>query len=199
MWEFFDSNLFQTAVIFFVGFFVFFMYLINQRNDLKKAATILIMEIRDIENAIRSLSDQHIHDKYYFTTPIINNNSWEKYKFMFIKVLDQDEYLLINNFYNSALRVEEERSLIVRQIIIGFETKCRALHENNSVLAKEYRDLDVHTLKNEFQKVAERIWIETPGFEAGMPKQLISMILANLQYVTTSTASKTLKKIAKME
>lgn len=199
MWEFVNGNFFQTAVIFVVGLFVFFMYLINLRNDLKKAATILIMEIRDVEKAIKSLSDQQKHDSYYFTTPVITNNSWDSYKFMFIKKLDQDEYLLINDFYSLAQRIEKERLLVVDQIIIGFETKCKALHENNSLLAKELREMDIDNFSRECSKVADRIYIDTPGFEAHLPKQLITILLGSIQFVSTSTASSKLKKIARMK
>lgn len=198
MWKFIDSNFFQTLVIFLVGLFIFVMYRINQREDLKRAAIILMMEIREIENSISKLIEQRKTNSFYFTTPIINENSWEKYKFLFIKIFDQDEYSLVNNFYDLAQRIEKERNIIVRQITLGFETKCVSLHQNTSILAKEMRNNNMNEFGIECIKLTEKIYSDTPGFEAFMPKELISILLEQFKAVTASTASSKLKKISKI-
>lgn len=102
-----DSNLLQTSIILVVGVFVFIMYLINTKDERSRAATILIMEIREIEGALKKLLEVvSSSGNYYFSAPIIKENSWEKYKSIFIKYLDQDEYSLISEFYSTACRIE---------------------------------------------------------------------------------------------
>lgn len=50
------------------------------------------MEIRDIESSLAQLRDSIDQDTLYESSPVVNTNSWDTYKFMFVRRLDQDEY-----------------------------------------------------------------------------------------------------------
>jgi len=194
--NFWDGNLFQTITILVVGIFVFIMYLINIRDERSRAATILIMEIREIEGALKKLLEVVSSGDYYSSAPIIKENSWEKYKSIFIKYLDQDEYSLISEFYSIACRIEEERLILIKQIIISFETKGKALHESIVDTAKQKYDVSGDEFLAITKKIAEKVYMNTPGFLSTMPKELMSSLLRNIKYITTSTAGLKIKKIA---
>jgi tRNA G10 N-methylase Trm11 len=196
--NFWYSNLFQTITIFVVGAFVYIMYLVNKKDERSIAATILIMEIREIEGALKKLLEVSLGGNFYSSIPIIKENSWEKYKFIFIKYLDQDEYNLISEFYSTACRIEKERLILIKQIIFGFETKCEAMHKSFIDIAKQKYEIS----KDEFlaitEKIAEKARMNTPGFQSDVPKILINSLLQNIKYITTSTAGLKIKKIARI-
>jgi len=194
--NFWDSNLLQTITILVVGAFVFIIYLINKKEERNRAATILIMEIRGIEEALKKLREVQSNMNFYPSDPIIRENNWEKYKFLFIKNLDQDEYSLISEFYSTACRIEEERSILIRQIIMSFETKCRALHESFVDIAKQNPDMSKEEFLEITNKIAEKVRENTPGYQSRTPRELMNLLLQNIKYITTSTAGSKIKKFA---
>jgi len=199
VYKFFDSNLFQTIIILIVGLFIFIIPIINKEDERKRAATILIMEIREIEEALDKLRESERSDDIYYTAPIIKENSWVKYKFMFVKLLDQDEYSLISKFYSTVCRIEEERVMSIKQISLGFETKAIALHQAIVDVAKEEHNMEREEFLNRVNRVAKKVYLNTPGFEASMPKELMYSLLKDISYITTSTAGVKIKKVAKMK
>ncbi len=196
--NFWDSNLFQTITILFVGIFVFIVYIIRVWDERSRAATILIMEIREIEGALKKLLEAISSGNPYSSSPIIKENSWEKYKFIFIKYLDQDEYALISEFYSTVCRIEEERSILIEQIITSFLTKCKALHEAVVSTAKEKCDISDEEFLTITEKIAKKVYLDTPKFQSLAPQKLMSSLLQNIKYISTSTASLKIKKIARI-
>lgn len=197
MYNFIDSNLLQTITILVVGVFVFIIYKANIREERKRAATILIMEIRGIEKALEKLREV-LRIDVYSSIPIIKENSWEKFKFLFIQYLDQDEYSLISEFYSIACRIEEERSILIRQIIMSFETKCRAMHESFVDVAEHKPELKPQEFLDETVKIAEKVVLNTPPYQSLMPIKLIEKLIKNIKYIATSSAGSKIKKFARI-
>lgn len=197
MYNFWDSNLLQTITILVVGAFVFIIYRANIKEERKRAATILIMEIRGIEEALEKLREVLTRD-IYSSALIIKENSWEKFKFLFIKYLDQDEYSLISEFYSTACRIEEERSILIRQIIMSFETKCRALHESFVDIAKQNPDMGKANFLDITNKITEKVKMNTPQYQSTAPIELVKQLIQNIKYITTSTAGSKIKKFARI-
>ena len=196
--NFFDSNLLQTITIFVVGLSAFIIYRLNKMDEKSRAATILMMEIRGVEGALKKLLETISSRKFYSSTPIIKENSWEKYKFIFIKCLDQDEYGLISEFYSNACRIEEERLILIKQIIASFEVKGKAMHESFIHVAKENADISDAEFLTITNKIAKKAGMNTPGYQSTEPQILMISLLKNIKYVTTSTACLKIKKIARM-
>jgi hypothetical protein len=197
MYNFIDSNLLQTITILVVGVFVFIIYKANIREERKRAATILIMEIRGIEKALEKLREV-LRIDVYSSIPIIKENSWEKFKFLFIQYLDQDEYSLISEFYSIACRIEEERSILIRQIIMSFETKCRAMHESFVDVAEHKPELKPQEFLDETVKIAEKVVLNTPPYQSLTPIKLIEKLIKNIKYIATSSAGSKIKKFARI-
>jgi hypothetical protein len=197
--NFWDSNLLQTITIFVAGISVFIIYIIRVRDERSRAATILIMEIREIEEALKKLLEI-ISSKgnFYYSTPIIKENSWGKYKFLFIKRLDQDEYNLISEFYSTARRIEEERLILIKQTITSFEAKGRAFHELVVATAKQKYDNSDKEFLDICEKIRKKVGLPTPSYHSTAPQVLMSLLLQNIKYITTSTACLKIKKTARI-
>lgn len=189
---FLDSNGFQTLIVFLVGLFAFVNYRIAKIDEKRNAASIIIMEIRDIEEQIDAIKD--IED-YYNTNPIITANSWEKYKYLFANELDQDEYKLIADFYVTACRIEEERSVIRQQICVTYVEKAKLLQKNISEQAYDCIGKEDEYFRRA-QGIATLMWKNNPVFEGDMPKNLLQKLVRECKYVTVTTAGKKLKEIA---
>lgn len=188
MVNFWDSNLLQTLTIFIVGLSAFVIYIFKLLAERNRAAAILITEIRGIEEALKRLQEAIRTKDIYSSAPIIKGNSWEKYKFRFVKKLDQDEYSLISEFYSTACRIEEERSILVKQTIISFEAKCRAFHELVVAIAEQKYDSSDKEFLDACDKIVKKVCLSTPTYHSTMPQGLMSLLLHNIKYVTTSTA-----------
>ena len=173
------------------------MYKANIREERKRAATILIMEIRGIEKALEKLREV-LRIDIYSSIPIIQENSWEKFKFLFIQYLDQDEYSLISEFYLIACRIEEERSILIRQIIMSFETKCRALNESFVNVAEHKPELKPKEFLDETVKITEKVSSNTPQYQSLTPIKLIEQLIQNIKYIATSSAGSKIKKFARI-
>lgn len=198
MYSFFDSNLFQTIIILIVGLFIFIMYKINLYDDKRKIAIILIMEIREIEKNLNKLSLEESKLSIYYSTPVLKENSWDKYKFNFVSDLDSDEYILLEKFYSNSTRIEEERLKIMKQITDGMQTKGNALHQAIVDVARQEPELTDEDFLIKAHKISKKVYLNTPGYEAGMPKELMRDLLQDKIMITTSTAGTKLKKIAKI-
>ena len=197
--NFWDSNLLQTIIIFVAGISVFIIYIIRVRDERSRAATILIMEIREIEGALKKLLEIISSKRnFYHSTPIIKENSWGKYKFLFIKCLDQDEYSLISEFYSTACRIEEERLILIKQTITSFEAKCRAFHESVDTTAKQKYDNSDEEFLGICEKIVKKVCLPTPTYHSTEPQGLMNLLLQNIKYITTSTACLKIKKIARI-
>ncbi len=196
--NFFDSNLLQTITIFVVGLSAFIIYKLNKTDEKSRAATMLMMEIREIEGALKKLLETMSGGNFYSSAPIIKENGWEKYKFIFIKYLDQDEYGLISEFYSQACRIEKERLILIKQIIASFEVKGNAMHESFIQVAKEKPDINNEEFMAITDKIAKKARLNTSGYQSLQPLTLMGSLLKNIKYVTTSTACLKIKKIARM-
>lgn len=187
-----DSNAFQTLITLLVGLLVFANYLIVKKDERKKAALVLIMEIRDIEERIENLK---VIKDYYYTSPIITTNSWEKFKYLFAKDLDQDENKLITNFYINAYRIEQERTIIREQITIIFTEKARLVQEN--IAAEAHKCIgNTQEYLNRATGIADLIFKPNPEFHGQAPRDLLNILVNQFATVTVTSAGIKIKNIA---
>lgn len=203
MYEILDSNLFQTITIFIVGLFTFGVYFWQKRDKKKLIASTLIMEIRDVENRISNIKNVDLTFlSIYDSKPVFSENYWCKNKQLFIKDFNQDEFKLVNDFYDYALRIEEERQILRNQILIGFQEKQRGLQEKVCEIAKETimgtnGNIDIALFKIKADQLNLLISQPTPSFIGDMPMNLIKALSKDVPLVSTSSAGNKLNKIGK--
>ena len=94
----------QTGVIFLTGLFVFIVYSFTRAQEIKNAARIIYLEIKNSEQYIAHLRTIGIATE---ETIVLPNNSWAQYSHLFIKKLDFEDYFIIDNYYSSCSKVQE--------------------------------------------------------------------------------------------
>lgn len=100
--SFWESNLFQTLVMIITVFVTGIIYVLNKRSTLQAAATILKLQIKDIEENIEVLKAEAIvgnslsEQPLYYSKIIFEENKWEKYSHMFANKLSASDFETID-------------------------------------------------------------------------------------------------------
>ena len=109
VWEFLNSNFFIALVTALAGLAAFAVYFIRQHGQKKDAANIVLLEI---QNAERSLST--VQESLSLPVPNIPKDvflmpmeSWGKYKYLFVRDFDRDQWDEISRFYSKCLMYDE--------------------------------------------------------------------------------------------
>ena len=114
-----------------VGLSAFGVYFWQKRDEKRTAATLLKSQIDSIEKNITVLKEDHQlgNTSVYHSRQIINDNQWEKYKHLFVKLLSQSEIEIIQKFFDNAERIESARQDILRTITVSWEHHSLVQHE----------------------------------------------------------------------
>ena len=78
IYDFLDSNLFQTLVLIATAVITLWIYRARQKNELRNAAKILMLQIKDIENNIEYLLSEGIIDGIVQEKPLHYSPSFYK-------------------------------------------------------------------------------------------------------------------------
>jgi hypothetical protein len=101
-WEFLNSSFFIALVTLAAGLIAYWLYRKRNKDFKKDAANIVLLEIQNAERILRVAKEQirkDIVDDNAYTMP---TESWSKYKYMFVRDFDRDEWDSINNFYDKC-------------------------------------------------------------------------------------------------
>jgi hypothetical protein len=203
-----NTSLFTGVVTFLVGIVAMFLYF-KQKDDFKSdTASIILMEIRQAEELIDELVNKSIGSSINSSIVLLlPTNNWNKYNYLFIKDLDQDELDLINRFYSKCSQID--KVMLQLNISTQLEQKANHIHQAITNLAKEISNikdgnekLTEKELLKEFNKRKATFLniIENDGWRF-TPKVAIeetSNALISLEKVINSSAGSKLKKIAKV-
>ena len=138
MWEFLNSNLFQTAAILIAGFFGFRIYNLQVKAKMKDAAVIICLEIESIMNAINNIKLLSSNEDIFQTAPIYQRLYWYDYRNLFIRKIGKDNVDLINKFYSQVIICEEARALFQSNVLLNRNAKTTAIQEQISIILKNY-------------------------------------------------------------
>ncbi len=98
-----NSPLLSPIITLVVGFVAYIIYL-KQRDDSKKdAANVILIEIQNAERILKQ--SKHSLTKLSIPNldePTMQVESWSKYKYLFIRDFDRDEWDAITDFYNKC-------------------------------------------------------------------------------------------------
>ena len=114
-----------------VGLSAFGVYFWQKHDEKRTAATLLKSQINSIEKNITVLREDHRlgNRSVYHAKKILNDNLWEKYKHLFVKILDQSEIELIQRFFDNAEQIERSRLDILRTITTSWEHQSLIQHK----------------------------------------------------------------------
>lgn len=109
-------NFIINIVIALGGLAGFYVYWRQNKNRKIEAAASIVTQIEDIKDkllSINNISDNNkINEKaIYETLDILTDNQWEKYRHIFIRIIDSDSFRRINKFYECVLSIREQLML----------------------------------------------------------------------------------------
>jgi hypothetical protein len=95
------SNVYSGMITFIVGLFAIWLYIKKKEDSKKDAANILLLEIQNAERIFGQISESvrsgNLPNKFLMPT-----DSWDQYKYLFVRDFDRDEWDIITEFYNSS-------------------------------------------------------------------------------------------------
>jgi hypothetical protein len=124
----------ESVVTLIVGLFVFILYRFGKSDEKKRAARIILSEVRQAELAIVELRKSKNIGSF---TSIMPTNKWQDNKHLFATDLDQDEFDSINNFYQYCLVIEENITFVKKASFVALEEKFRILQQ---MISEGYKD-----------------------------------------------------------
>lgn len=105
---FFNSDFFVALVTLAVGTLAFVIYKRQQSDNKKDAASIILLEIKNAESQLDQAKVIILRDgtipESIFTMKTAN---WARYSYLFIRDLSDEEWRLINTFYEKCRQYDE--------------------------------------------------------------------------------------------
>lgn len=100
-----------------VGASAFFVYWAQERRKVSEAASLIIMQIEDLQKRIREIgsyiSEGILNDSAFYESQILfKTDYWNQYKHYFIRKLDSFSFNTIDEFYNCATEILEQQELM---------------------------------------------------------------------------------------
>ncbi len=102
-WElinsFFNSNLFVGIITLIVGFAAYSVYAKQRRDHKRSAATTILLEIENAERQLDKIAEFQKPDSLVKSIYLMNGGSWNKYRELFVRDFDRNEWDKITSFY----------------------------------------------------------------------------------------------------
>jgi len=102
VWKFLNSSFFIAIVTLVAGLVAYWLYRKKNKDFKKDAANILLLEIQNAERLLRVAKESIKKDILEDNAYIMPTESWSKYKYMFVRDFDRDQWDSINYFYNKC-------------------------------------------------------------------------------------------------
>lgn len=137
--NFLNSTGFQTIIIAISVAVTLYLYWRNKIDKLQAATTILILQIRDIEQNIEYLKSEGItseainEQQLHYSKPIFEENVWDKHKYLFASRLSYSDFRAISQFYEVAQAIRIQQIAIKQKIYDGIYAKAPLIIPNNLV------------------------------------------------------------------
>ena len=111
------NNLFNILLVI-VGASALFVYWVQERRKISEAASLIIMQIEDLQKNIREISsyisEGSLNDTaFYESQSMFKTDYWNKYKHYFIRKLDSFSFNTFDEFYNCAAEILEQQELMI--------------------------------------------------------------------------------------
>lgn len=87
------------------GWFAIKVFKLQKETEKVNAAVAILFEIRNAESKVDIISEKLNSGSNYDLPTVLPVNSWKKLSHLFAKDFDEDEFRMINNFYNCTALV----------------------------------------------------------------------------------------------
>lgn len=100
-----------------VGSFALVTYILQMRKKEIEAASLIVLQIDDLEKRLREFSSYIVEKRVDFTAfyesiPLMGENYWDKYKHYFIRKMDYKSFSNINLFFDLASEILEQQLVL---------------------------------------------------------------------------------------
>jgi hypothetical protein len=101
-------NYLEPLVTLIVGLFAIYLYIKQRRDHKRDAASILLLEIKSAERKIKSAKNKKpesidLSDEI----PLVKSENWSRYKYLFVKDFDRDDWDALNDFYEKCAAYDD--------------------------------------------------------------------------------------------
>jgi len=196
-WE----NIFDIALVA-VGASAFITYFLQQKNQRKAAATLILDQIDSIEKTVHNLKEEYHHndktlddDSVYLANEIAYKGAWDEYRYLMVKKLSQSELTLIQRFFESAYQIEKARADIVYCFKLGWNNKSQVTYlKYGQFMDPTYNapGQDPNALMNQFLENT----VSTHSFTPKIAYRALYAELDNYSKLSGTTAYEKLQKIS---
>lgn len=203
-----NSNGLQTGVAVTVGSFIFIQYKIKNRDQIKRAANLIVTEVQSAERKIKDIKKRLTDGVLDSDVSIITTNSWDRYRNIMSRYLDRDEWDALDDFYSRALLLDDTIKYNnqmfrndVEQIRINKQRAVAdfAIETVNGISNNSNRE-DVAALFSSKVQVYDTLYMSKQGEMSYTPLRIIEdakKYIDNMPAVLTSPSISKLKIVTK--
>lgn len=182
-------SLIINAVIMIAGFSAVIIYILQRRDARKTAASLIVLQIDQIESVVLSLRKNAIltNEIVYKSKVILTKNYWEETKHLLSKKLGHRNIKFIEEFYSQAEELEKSRKEICHELVKTWEHKSLFVQQRIAVFS-ESRDEMLPESIEKFER-------QTKIFTANLP---IDILLTNLSQFKPLSGGEAYERLVKL-
>lgn len=170
-----------------VGLSAFFIYFVQERRKVSEAASLIIMQVEDLQKRIREI-DSYISEgvlndtAFYESQMLFKINYWNQYKHYFVRKLDSFSFNIFDEFYNCATEILEQQELMKNlQKNFFFYTQQTLMQVEGNLLLQNINLNAQNPI--DFNKVVDGLTATIPAGMSDEEKNAVINMLKNLKYL----------------
>ena len=189
------TTLICDILIVLISSFAILQYLMNKRDKLKSAATVVYNQLKEfdeyIENIKGNFNEEGNISDYHLSliNTVLESNAWSSNKHILVKSLSQDDIELINKTYSVIESIECARKRVLDTFMTTNSAKSFALQFQAIDMLREKSDAeDIKELSARFNKLSVY-------FSSKVPHDIFKNMVYNYDKMT---GTQTLEKLRKL-
>ena len=169
---FFNFDFIQNTILLLAAFITWWIYYDSKIKDISKAATILALQIKDIEKNIEYLFSEGLINgaiqerPIHYSNLIYEENQWDKYYYLMAGLLSPEAFERIDYFFKVAQRVQEQQIYIKKKIQQSLDDKVT--HYYNAIYSQvadlridvEQSEANINQIRDKFCKINTETYMQ---------------------------------------
>lgn len=175
-----------------VGFAALFVYKLSKRTEMRNAAAIVVMDIRNAEQVVRSILERGKVEKSQKN--VLVENSWGKYKHLFASKFSYDDFVAFNQFFDTCIEIAEAKRRMDALFDVSLTAKASILQQKIFSI----KELSSAKGQAERNQVIEEINKEEYVFSPNEPMNVITRGINLVGLLSNTEAFRKLRNTAKL-
>lgn len=216
------KNNWQSLGLIAVGSLAFIVYILQGEAKKIEAASLIILQIEDLQDRLREISTYIVDRKldfvaFYEALPLMKEDYWNKYKHYFVRKMSARDFSNINKLYDYVSIIQKQQELLqnlqkndffIRQnLVMNSEMQVITATLQNKIAPPDLMNVDEQVLKQvipscmQYRGNLEKV-INSSPFTTYVPEQIAQSLQKFLREysmlsVTGTEGYKMLEKQAK--